>query len=178
AAPRRVPNVTSEADRAVTAPVKTVRRSRSIVGAAEADAVARVIVEDGYLGMGAEVEGFEADLARFIGVPADAVACVNSGTAALHLAVQAAVEPGGEVLVPSLTFISTFQAISAAGAVPVACDVRLDTATLDLGDASRRVTPRTRAVMPVHYASNPATLDEVHDFAKARWLRVLEAAAH
>lgn len=155
-----------------------IRLSRSIVGQAEADAVSRVILEDGYLGMGSEVKRFEEDIAAFLGVPADHVITANTGTAALHLAVQGAVEPGSEVLVQSLTFVASFQAISAAGAVPVACEVLPATLTIDLEDAARRLTERTRAIMPVHYASNPAHIDEVLAFAEKHGLRVIEDAAH
>lgn len=155
-----------------------IRLSRSIVGQAEADAVSRVILEDGYLGMGSEVKRFEADIAAFLGVPATHVVTVNTGTAALHLAVEAAVEPGAEVLVQSLTFVASFQAISAARAIPVACEVRPDTCTIDLEDAARRLTDKTAAIMPVHYASNPAFLDDVYAFAHKHGLRVIEDAAH
>lgn len=155
-----------------------VRLSRSIVGRAEAEAAARVIVEDGYLGMGAEVARFEQELAAYLGVDPAHVTCVNSGTAAVQLAVEAVVEPGDEVLVQSLTFVATFQAIAAAGATPVACEVRPETVSIDLEDAARRCTPRTRAIMPVHYASNPGDLDAVYAFARERGLRVIEDAAH
>ncbi len=140
--------------------------------------MSRVLLEDGYLGMGGEVQRFEADIAAYLGVPADHVACTNTGTAALHLAVQAILEPGDEVLVQSLTYVASFQAISAAGAVPVACEVVPDTFTLDLADAERRITPRTRAIMPVHYASYPGDLDAVYAFTQAHGLRVIEDAAH
>lgn len=155
-----------------------MRLSMSVVGEAESAAVSRVICEDGYLGMGAEVQRFEAEVAAYLGVEPRQVVSANSGTAALHLAVQAVTSPGDEVLVPSLTFVASFQAIAAAGAVPVACDVREDTATLDLADAEKRLTPRTRAIMPVHYASNPVGLDEIYAFAKKHGLRVVEDAAH
>ena len=70
------------------------------------------------------------------------VACVNSGTAALHTAFAAiGLGPGDEVLVQSLTFVATFQAISATGATPVACEVLPDTVTLDLVDAERKLSP-------------------------------------
>lgn len=157
---------------------KFVRLSKSVVGKAEADAVAKVLLEDGYLGMGREVQSFEREIAAFLGVPEDWVICVNSGTAALHLAVQAVTMPGDEVLVQSLTFVATFQAIAAAGAVPVACEVVPETITLDLGDARSRLTPRTKAIMPVHYASNPGELEKIYDFAREHGLRVIEDAAH
>lgn len=156
----------------------TMRLSRSIVGEAEAEAVARVLIEDGYLGMGSEVKVFEQELAAFLGVDGDHVACVSSGTAALHLAVEAVVNPGEEVLVQSLTYIASFQAISAARAVPVACDIVPETFTVDLRDAAKRLTARTKAIMPVHYASNPGDLDGVYAFAGQHGLRVIEDAAH
>lgn len=157
---------------------KRLRLSKSVVGTVEAEAVGRVLLEDGYLGMGREVEAFEAELAAFLGVPREQVICVSSGTAALHLAVQAVTRPGDEVLVQSLTFVSSFQAIAAAGARPVACEVMPGTVTLDLADAGKRLTPATRAVMPVHYASNPGDLEAVYAFAGAHGLRVIEDAAH
>jgi len=149
-----------------------------VVGQEEADAVARVLLEDGYLGMGREVEAFEKELQAFLESPDRQVMCVNSGTAALHLAVQAVTQPGDEVLVQSLTFLSSFQAIAAAGCVPVACEAVPETITLDLDDAKKRLTPRTKAVMPVHYASNPGDLEAVYDFAAQHGLRVIEDAAH
>lgn len=152
--------------------------SKSMVGQAELDAMARVMTEDGYLGMGQEVRLFEKELADYIGGPGREVVCVNSGTAALHLAVQAVAGPGDEVLVQSLTFVATFQAISAAGAVPIACEVHPDTVTLDLEDAARKLTRRTRAVMPVHFAGNPGELERLHEFARKNGLRVIEDAAH
>ena len=152
--------------------------SRSVVGTAELEAMGRVIREDGYLGMGREVRAFEAELQEYLGGRDRTVICLNSGTAALHLAVQSLTSPGDEVLVQSLTFIASFQAISAAGAVPVACEVYPDTVTLDLEDAARRITPRTKAMMPVHYASNPGDLEAIYGFAERHGLRVIEDAAH
>ena len=163
-----------------------MRLSRSIVGEAEAEAVKKIIMEDGYLGMGAETRKFEENIAKYLGAPRESVVSVNSGTAALHLAAQAAregarLDPAAgqpEILVPTLTFVASFQAVSAAGCRPVACDVLLDTGTLDLEDAARRVTPRTIAVMHVDYASNPWQIDKVYEFAAQRNLRVIDDAAH
>ncbi|MFV0423106.1 DegT/DnrJ/EryC1/StrS family aminotransferase [Oleidesulfovibrio sp.] len=155
-----------------------LRLSRSVVGQQEAEAVTRIIMEDGYLGMGAEVQRFEAELAGYLGVPAEHVTCVNTGTSALHLAVQATVPAGAEVLVQSVTYVASFQAIRATGAVPVACEVLPDTVTIDLADAERRLTPRTKAIMPVHYAGYPGDLDAVYAFARKHNLRVIEDAAH
>ena len=155
-----------------------IRLSRSIVGEAEAEAVRRVLLEDGYLGMGAETRLFEEELAVYLGRGPDEIISVNSGTAALHLSVQALLEPGDEVLVPSFTFVASFQSVGAAGCVPVPCEVREKDALLDARDAERRITERTRAVMPVHYASNPACLEEIYALADKHKLRVIEDAAH
>lgn len=154
-----------------------IRLSKSVVGKAEADAVAHVIEDIGYLGMGAVVGELEKDLEQFIG-GGRRVLCVNSGTAALHLAVQAVTHRGDDVLVPSFTFVSSYQAITGAGCRPVSCDIRPDTLTLDLEDAARRITPRTTAMMPVYYASNSSMADEYQAFAKKHGLRLIEDAAH
>jgi len=155
-----------------------IQISRSVVGAAELEAMGRVMRQDGYLGMGREVRAFEEELQAYLGGQDRTVICLNSGTAALHLAVAAVTSPGDEVLVQSLTFVASFQAISAAGALPVACEVYPETITLDLEDAARRITPRTRAVMPVHYAGNPGDLEATYEFARRHGLRVIEDAAH
>ena len=155
-----------------------LRLSRSIVGEAEAAAVSRVLLEDGYLGMGSEVQRFEEELARYLDVEPWQVITANSGTAALHLAVDAVCPRGTEVLVPSLTFVASFQAIMAAGCTPVACEVNPASCTIDLKDAAQRLTQRTSAIMPVHYASNPWQLEAVYDFAATHHLRVIEDAAH
>jgi dTDP-4-amino-4,6-dideoxygalactose transaminase len=77
-----------------------------------------------------------------------------------------------------LTYVASFQAVSAARAVPVPCEVLPATVTLDLRDAAKRLSPWTRAVMPVHYASNPGDLQAIYAFARRHGLRVIEDAAH
>lgn len=154
-----------------------VRLSRSVVGKEEKAALARVI-DGGYLGMGTEVQAFEAEIRAFLGAEREVV-CVNTGTAALHLAVAClGLGPGDEVLVPTLTYVASFQAIAATGAKPVACDVMPGTGFIDVADAKRRLTERSRAIMPVHYASNSRGLDAVYAFAGRHGLRVIEDAAH
>lgn len=154
-----------------------MKLSRSVVGPGEAAAVAAVL-EHGYLGMGAETRRFEEELSGYLGGDGTVV-CVSTGTAALQLALQAlGIKAGDDVLVPTLTYVASFQAISATGATPVACDVREADGLLDLADARGRVTARTRAVMPVHYASYPGDLGAVYEFAREQGLRVIEDAAH
>jgi len=155
-----------------------IRLSKSIVGQEESNAVSRILLEDGYLGMGSEVEKFENEISSYLKVPPNNVVCVNSGTSALHIAVEALVEKGDEVLVPSLTYISSYQAISAAGAVPVSCDICEDTFSINLEDAQKRLSSKTKAIMVVHYASNPANITRIYEFAKINKLRVIEDAAH
>jgi dTDP-4-amino-4,6-dideoxygalactose transaminase len=155
---------------------KNIRLSKSVVGAAEKKALAKVI-DDSYLGMGSFVRDFEKSLEKYIG--AVKVICVNSGTAALHLALMGiGLAPGDEVLVQSLTFVACFQAISAVGAVPVACEITPETCTIDLNDAEKRITKRTKAIMPVHYAGRTGNIEEVYKFARKHGLRVIEDAAH
>jgi dTDP-4-amino-4,6-dideoxygalactose transaminase len=157
--------------------MSTIRLSRSSVGAEESAALARVIAA-GYLGMGEEVRLFEEEIAAMIGGERHVV-CVATGTAALHLALASLdIGAGDEVLVPSITYVASFQAVSATGARPVACDVREADAFLDLKSAERRLTARTRAIMPVHYASSGRGLAEVYAFARTNGLRVIEDAAH
>ncbi len=154
-----------------------VRLSKSSVGAEEKNALARVI-DKGYLGMGEEVRCFEEELAAYLGGGRQVI-CVATGTAALHLAVSALdIGPGDEVLIPTITYVACFQAVSAMGATPVACNVRREDVFLDLSDAERRLTPQTRAIMPVAYASSAKGQDELYAFAKANGLRVIEDAAH
>ena len=139
---------------------------------------------DGYLGMGAYTRLFENELKDFLTVadtnePPLEIACVNTGTSALHLALQAVgVGPGDEVLVPTLTYVASFQAISATGARPVACDVSKATGCLNVADAEQRLTARTKAIMPVHYGSALGDLAGVYQLAQQHGLRVIEDAAH
>ena len=156
-------------------PDRLIRLSKSCLTAAEKQAVMGVLDRE-YLGMGSEVQEFEQALAEFFGRP---VACVVNGTAALHLTMQACgIGRGDEVLVPSLTYVALFQAISATGAKPVACDIRRETCCLDWQDAGRRLTEKTKAIMPVHYSGGVGDLDGIYAFAERRGLRVIEDAAH
>jgi dTDP-4-amino-4,6-dideoxygalactose transaminase len=156
-------------------PDKLIRLSKSCTGEAEKLAVMGVLDRD-FLGMGEEVQQFEQGLTEFFGRP---TVCVLNGTSALQLALQACdIGLGDEVLVQSLTYVASFQAISATGAAPVACDIDPATMTLDWRDAEKRITSKTKALMPVHYSGGVGALDEIYAFALKHSLRVIEDAAH
>lgn len=147
------------------------------LGEAELAAVADVFAS-GYLGMGETTAAFERELAAYLGGEV-LVAGVSSGTSALHLACAAlGLAPDSEILVPANTFVATFQAVDAAGARPVACDIDPTTGLLDLTDARRKLTPATRAIIPVHYAGATGDFGTAQSFARAHGLRVIEDAAH
>ena len=154
---------------------KLIRLSKSCIGEAEKQAVSGVLDRE-HLGMGVEVQQFEDALSEFFGRQ---TVCVINGTAALHLSLQACgVGPGDEVLVPSLTYVASFQAISATGALPVACDINEETYLLDLVDAEKRITKNTKAIMPVHYTGGVGDLNVIYEFANKYNLKVIEDAAH
>jgi dTDP-4-amino-4,6-dideoxygalactose transaminase len=147
------------------------------LGAAEIAAVTAVL-QSGWLSMGPETQRFEAEFARFLGVP-HALAVAN-GTVALHLACGAlGLGPGDEVLCPALTFVATANAILYTGARPVFVDIcspeHLNMSALD---AAQKLTPRTRAIMPVHYGGYPCDLDGLLALARKHDLAVIEDAAH
>lgn len=150
--------------------------ARPSIGERELKAVERVF-STGWLGMGSEVNRFENTLCQFLGAGRAVAVC--NGTGALFLALHAAgLGPGDEVLVPSLTYVASVQAITATGAVPVFCDIREEDLNIDPEDAGRKLTPRTRAVMPVHFRGVPCDMDGIMDLASSSGLRVVEDAAH
>ena len=152
-----------------------IKLSKSYIGIREKKAVNKVL-EKSYLGMGEEVYEFEKKLKSFFKREA---LCVINGTAALQLALEAiGVKEGDEVIVPSLTYISSFQAISATGAKPIPCDINLDTFTIDINDAQKCVSKYTKVIMPVHYAGGVGNLRNIYKFAKKNKIRVVEDAAH
>jgi len=144
---------------------------------ADRAAVARVLDRGVLSGAGApEVKALEAEFAAAVG--ARFCLATNSGTSALHIALAAAgVGAGDEVIVPALSFIATAQAVLHQGAVPVFADVDPDTYNIDPADAARRVTPRTRAIMPVHLHGLPADMDAIEALARRHRLTVIEDAA-
>jgi perosamine synthetase len=134
-------------------------------------------VESGWISsLGEYVPRFEREFARFCEVR-HAVATSN-GTTALHLALATlGIGPGDEVLVPDLTFVATANVVRYTGATPVLVDAHPVTWALDVEDAARKVTARTRAIIPVHIYGHPADLDAVLVLARTHGLQVVEDAA-
>jgi len=130
-----------------------------------------------WLTTGPRVASFERAVASAVG--ARHAVAVSSGTAALHAAVFAAgIGPGDEVVTSPLTFAASANAVLYQGGVPVFADVRADTLTIDPVEIEMRVTPRTRALLPVDFAGQPCDLDEIRHIAQAKRLTVIEDAAH
>lgn len=122
---------------------------------------------------GRYVTRFEDSFRDYHGV--DHALCVCNGTAALHLALLAlGIGPGDEVIVPDLTFAASANAVLHCGATPVLVDVRRDTWTMDPDDVARKISTRTRALMPVHLYGHPCDMDPLLALARAHGLRVVE----
>ena len=157
---------------AVTA--RHVPLSRVIVGDDEIESVVEVL-RSGNLRQGEQCRAFETEFASAVG--AKFALATNSGTAALQMAYQALLDPGDEVLVPAFTFFATASMVVAAGGTPIFCDVDSHTFTLDVEDASRRLSSRTRAIAPVHLFGNPADVIGIVELARANKLAVVWDAA-
>ncbi|MGH2821990.1 MAG: DegT/DnrJ/EryC1/StrS family aminotransferase, partial [Thermoleophilaceae bacterium] len=125
---------------------------------------------------GTEVTALQDEWASYVGT--DYCLAVNSGTAALHCAVVAVgVGPGDEVIVPAFSFIATPMSVLHAGAVPVFCDIEPTTFNIDVSKIEERITPRTKAIMPVHIHGVVADIDEIQAIADRHGLAVIEDAA-
>src|SRR5262252_7398765 len=141
----------------------------------EVMAAIRGVLESGQFVLGPEVEAFERELAAHC--QAAAAVGTSSGTSALHLALLAAgVGPGDEVITVPFTFVATVAAIGYAGARPVLVDVEPETLTMDPSLVEAAITPRTRAIVPVHLYGQPADMNPILDLARHHSLTVIEDA--
>ena len=135
-------------------------------------------LRSGWVTTGPATRRFEAAFGAYLGAGVEAIS-VNSATAGLHLALEAlGIGPGDEVIVPTLTFTATAEVVRYLGAQPVLVDV--DPLSLNMSPAAveAAITPRTRAIVPVHYAGMACAMDELLAIARAYGLRVVEDAAH
>lgn len=143
---------------------------------AEIDAVTDVL-RSGWWGMGPKTEEFERRFAEYVRTPY-AVA-VNSCTAALDLAMRIiGIGPGDEVIVPTITFVSTAHVVAKHGAMPVFADVEYDNLNIDPADVARKITPRTKAIIPVHYGGRMCDMSEMEWFHLEHGVAIVEDAAH
>jgi dTDP-4-amino-4,6-dideoxygalactose transaminase len=134
-------------------------------------------LRSGWLTMGPRTKAFEEALAQYVGTPH--AATVSSGTAALHLAcIAAGIGEGDEVIVPAFTFVASASAPRYVGAEPVLCDIRgAHDFNIDPEDVARRITPRTRAVIAVHFGGYPADVDALRSLCDAHGLLLIEDCA-
>jgi dTDP-4-amino-4,6-dideoxygalactose transaminase len=155
---------------------QTIPFHAASVGDDEARAAADVI-RSGWLTMGPKTIEFEQNFASYVG--ARHAIGVSSCTAALHLSLDAVgLQPGDEVLVPTTTFTATAEVVVYFKAIPVLVDVDPITLCIDPEEARKKVTNRTRAILPVHFAGQPCDMDRIQQLAASHSLHVVEDAAH
>jgi len=147
------------------------------IGEEEIAAVVQAL-RSGWVTTGPKARQFEADFAAFLGGGVEAIA-VNSATAGLHLGLEAmGVGPGDEVITTTHTFTATAEVIRYLGADPVLVDVDAATLCIDVDAVAAAITPRTKAIIPVHFAGRAADMQPLLALAKKHGLRVMEDAAH
>lgn len=156
-------------------PLLDLNRQNAVLHAELTAAFERVL-RSGHFILGPEVEQFERAAAQFLG--AKHAIAISSGTDAILVALMALeIGPGDEVICPSFTFFATAGCIARVGATPVFADVQADTFNLDAKDVARRITPRTKAIVPVHLFGQSADLEPLLALAQPRGLAVIEDAA-
>lgn len=145
----------------------------------EEDEIKEVVdsLRSGWIGTGPKVAKFEKMFREYKGIPF-AVA-LNSCTAALHLSLLAiGLKPGDEVITTTMTFCASVNAIIHAKATPVFVDCQRDTMNIDPLEIEKKITPKTRAILPVHFAGRPCDMETIMDIAKKHKLKVIEDCAH
>ena len=142
----------------------------------EIDAVVATL-KSGWLTTGPKVVEFERAFKEYMGVK-EAIN-LNSATAALHLALKAiGLKEGDEVIVPTNTFVATAEVVTYFNAKPILCDIEEDTHNIDVSKIEPLITPKTKAIIPVHFGGQPCDMDEIYEIAAKYNLRVIEDAAH
>jgi len=142
----------------------------------EIDAAIYKVIEQGQFILGPEVKTFEREIASYCGTKL--AVGVASGTDALHLALLACgIKPGDEVITTPFTFIATAEAITRCGAIPIFSDIDPRTYNLDPAQIEKKITPRTKAIIPVHLYGQPANMEPILELAKKYNLKVIEDCA-
>lgn len=150
--------------------------SKPYIGAREKELVLDALNSGWVSSIGKYIDEFESKFARYCGT--DYALAVSNGTTGLHLALAAlGLGPGDEVIVPDLTFVATANAVAYTGAKPVLADVESDTLCLDVASVKSLITPRTRAIIPVHLYGHPADMDALTEIADAQGVTIIEDAA-
>ena len=135
------------------------------------------VLRSGWLATGPKVAQLEAELSRYLG--GRPIRTQTSATAGMEMALKACgIGPGDEVILPALSFVATANVIVRVGAQPVFVDVGLDSRNIDFDQVEAAITPRTRAIMPVHYGGLAVDMDRLYAIADRHKLRVVEDAAH
>jgi dTDP-4-amino-4,6-dideoxygalactose transaminase len=135
------------------------------------------VLRGGWIASGPKVKELEGKLADFCG--GRPVRVMTSASEGLEIALHMIkIEPGDEVITPAISFAATANVIARCGARPVFVDVDLDTRNIDVAAAARAITPKTRAIMPVHFAGHPIDMPGIYALARQHGLRVIEDAAH
>ncbi len=143
---------------------------------AEIEEVIHNIVESGHFILGPNVEAFEKEIAAYHGVKY--AVGLASGTDALHFSLRAlGIQGGDEVITTPFTFIATAEAIAYVGATPVFVDIDKDAMNIDPSQIEKKITPKTKAIIPVHIFGQPANMDEIMSLAKKHSLSVIEDCA-
>jgi perosamine synthetase len=156
--------------------MKIIQLFKPSFGEEELEAL-REPFDTGWIGLGPKTSEFEEKFAKYVG--AKYAIALNSATAALHLALNAfGVGEGDEVLLPPITFVSTVHAVIYCGATPVFVDVYPDTLCIDVEDIKRKITEKTKAIIPVHYGGHPCEINEIMEIAQEYRIVVVEDAAH
>lgn len=147
---------------------------RPSVGEEEIKSI-RKSFKTGWIGFGPRVVEFEEAFRKYIG--SKYAVGMNSCTAALHLVLKAYGINSGEVIVPALTFVSTAHSVLYNNARPVFADVYEDTLCMDIDDMQKKITNKTKAIIPVHYSGHPCDMDAINEIAKNKKIIVIEDAA-
>jgi perosamine synthetase len=134
-------------------------------------------LRSGWLTTGIKTKQFEKEFAEWVG--ASHAVALNSCTAALHLALEAVgVTAGDEVIVPTMTFAATAEVVHYCRALPVLVDCKSDTFNIDVEAIEQAISPKTKAIIPVHFAGQPCEMDRILEMAQSRNIKVIEDAAH
>src|SRR3984957_16459939 len=150
--------------------------SKPFIGAREKQLVLEALDSGWVSSIGKYIDEFEANFARYCGT--EYALAVSNGTTGLHLALAAlGLKPGDEVIIPDLTFVATANAVAYTGATPVLADIDPDTLCIDPASVRSLLSPRTKAIMPVHLYGHPADMDALNEIADSNGLAIVEDAA-